>query len=34
MAEWERIEREYPDSPIAPAWFDETAAGEHWDSDY
>jgi hypothetical protein len=31
---WERMNREYPDSPIAPAWFDETAAGEHWDSDY
>jgi hypothetical protein len=30
----ERINRNYPDSPIAPAWFDPTAAGEHWDEDY
>ena len=24
----------YPDSPIAPAWFDPADAGEHWDDDY
>ena len=24
----------YPDSPIAPAWFDPTAAGERWDEDF
>ena len=23
----------YPDSPIAPAWFDPTAAGERWDDE-
>lgn len=38
---WEqRLEREeelrndYPDSPIAPSWFDPTVAGERWDDDY
>ena len=30
----ERINRDYPDSPIAPSWFDESAAGERWDEDY
>jgi len=36
----ERLEREesiredYPDSPCAPAWFDEADAGERWDEDY
>jgi hypothetical protein len=29
----ERINRDYPDSPIAPAWFDPAAAGERWDDD-
>lgn len=24
----------YPDSPLAPAWFDPLAAGERWDDDY
>jgi allantoicase len=24
----------YPDSSIAPSWFDPAAAGEHWDNDY
>jgi hypothetical protein len=24
----------YPDSPIAPGWFDEADAGERWDDDY
>lgn len=23
----------YPDSPIAPAWFDPAAAGERWDEE-
>jgi len=27
------IAHAYPDSPIAPAWFDAAAAGEHWDDD-
>jgi hypothetical protein len=26
--------RNYPDSPIAPPWFDEADAGERWDDDY
>jgi hypothetical protein len=30
----ERIERDYPDSPTPPAWFDPEAAGERWDDDY
>ena len=31
----EEWDRDYPDSPIAPAWFDPMAAGEVWDdSDY
>lgn len=28
--EWRAV---YPDSPIAPSWFDPTAAGEVWDED-
>jgi hypothetical protein len=28
------IERRYPDSAVAPDWFDSTYAGETWDSDY
>jgi hypothetical protein len=24
----------YPDSPIAPDWFDPSIAGERWDEDY
>ena len=37
---WLRLQREeelrkvYPDSPIAPSWFDPAAAGERWDDDY
>jgi|APSaa5957512535_1039671.scaffolds.fasta_scaffold61759_4 hypothetical protein len=27
-----RIDREYPDSPSAPDWFDPTYAGEVWDN--
>lgn len=30
----ERINRDYPDSPAAPRWFDPSYAGEHWDEDY
>lgn len=30
----ERIDRDYPDSPFAPSWFDPTYAGESWDEDY
>lgn len=33
LDEQERINRVYPDSPIAPAWFDPTAAGERWDEE-
>lgn len=29
----DRLRRDYPDSPIAPDWFD-PAAGETWDEDY
>lgn len=28
------ISRRYPDSPVAPDWFDPTYAGERWDDDY
>lgn len=24
----------HPESAVAPAWFDPTAIGEHWDEDY
>lgn len=34
LREQERINRDYPDSPVPPAWFDPAAAGENWDSDY
>lgn len=30
----EQINRDYPDSPHAPSWFDPTYAGETWDNDY
>lgn len=33
LDEQERINRDYPDSPIAPSWFDPSYAGERWDSD-
>jgi hypothetical protein len=40
-AHWEKAVQQdaehrtvFPDSPIAPAWFDPTAAGERWDEDY
>lgn len=29
----EEINRDYPDSPIPPAWFDPSMAGESWDED-
>jgi len=31
LDEQERINRDYPDSPIAPPWFDPSYAGESWD---
>jgi hypothetical protein len=34
LVEQERINRDYPDSPFPPAWFDPANAGEHWDYDY
>lgn len=34
LDEQERINRDYPDSPLAPAWFDPADAGERWDDDY
>ena len=30
----ERINSRYPDSPVAPSWFDSANAGERWDDDY
>ena len=30
-AEYARIDRDYPDSPNPPEWFDPTYAGEVWD---
>lgn len=33
LEEQERINRDYPDSPMAPAWFDPMDAGERWDED-
>ena len=29
----ERISVDYPDTPIPPAWFDPTLAGEKWSDD-
>lgn len=29
----EEINERYPDSPIAPSWFDPSAAGERWNED-
>lgn len=34
---WERrqrIDNDYPDSDVAPSWFDPTYAGESWGDDY
>lgn len=28
------IAQRYPDSDVAPSWFDPTYAGERWDEDY
>ena len=28
------ISRRYPDSDVAPSWFDPTYAGESWNDDY
>lgn len=33
LAEQERINRNYPDSPSPPDWFDPAYAGESWDDD-
>jgi hypothetical protein len=30
----EELRKRYPDSPIAPSWFDPTIAGERWNDDY
>lgn len=30
----DRLRRDYPDSPMAPSWFDPANAGERWDDDY
>ena len=32
-AQREKTNRDYPDSDIAPAWFDPTYAGERWEED-
>lgn len=29
-----QIRQDYPDSPIAPSWFDPMDAGERWNDDY
>lgn len=34
LAKDEEHRETYPDSPIAPDWFDPLAAGERWDDDY
>jgi hypothetical protein len=34
LTEQEKINRDYPDSPIAPSWFNPADAGESWDDDY
>lgn len=33
LATRERVNRDYPDSPCAPAWFDPAYAGERWDEE-
>ena len=30
----DEIRARYPDTDVAPDWFDPTYAGEHWDEDY
>lgn len=34
LREEDELRAVYPDSPLAPDWFDPMAAGEHWDEDY
>jgi hypothetical protein len=34
LDEQDRINQYYPDSQIAPSWFDPANAGESWDEDY
>lgn len=34
LKQYENSIEKYADSPIAPSWFDPTAAGERWDDDY
>lgn len=34
LEEQRRIDQAYPDSPVAPDWFDPADAGEYWDTDY
>lgn len=31
LDERDRINRDYPDSPVPPPWFDAADAGERWD---
>jgi len=33
LASYERINNDYPDSDVPPAWFDPMAAGERWNED-
>ena len=33
LDEQERIQRDYPDSPVAPEWFDPAYAGERWEEE-
>lgn len=33
-AKLDEIAHRYPDSDVAPAWFDPTYAGERWNDDY
>lgn len=33
LARWEQSIERYEDSPVPPAWFDPSAAGERWDDD-
>ncbi|WP_145500848.1 hypothetical protein [Streptomyces sp. CFMR 7] len=30
----EEIQERYPDSSVAPSWFDPAVAGERWDDNY
>jgi hypothetical protein len=33
LKQHEKDQEKYPDSPLAPSWFDPTYAGERWDED-